>query len=212
MTDNTSHMFLSTDADRKRVFETSAPDANKNYLIFLCEQLQKKSNDLEKDNTNMRKDMADMEEENDGYDERIRYMRGKLHNFVELTKLYKEILVKLNKNSDNLTTQVDKSSKMINNMLIYTLIDTKLKLLNFCVLWYMDKFTLTNMLISYFGSSFACYTFFSSIPITFSNYFNELRTHKTDICQLESDIKKIASEIKGIDDANDYLNEYIDIV
>ena len=85
----TVNIFFKNDTDKEKVLKDSS--SYERYIILMNELLQSENRDLAYKNADLQQQIAQLESDNETYDNSKRYTRGLLKNLVELEKLRNDV-------------------------------------------------------------------------------------------------------------------------
>ena len=189
-----------TDVYGQRSTQSTHPSKNRDYIIEI-EQLTYQVNDLE--------------EMNDKSEKSITYMRGLLKNIIGLKKLINEVnkiykehdknILEINKCISSLVLNLNKS---INSLpIIYRIVIVLCFLMNISNLYniIIQTFVIVITLLINFT--------YVNLDIRFILEYSKYNNSKNIIfSSTRKYINEKEEEIKKIEDANDFLNEYVDVI
>lgn len=190
------NIFLNTDQKHKEILENTS--AEQKYIILQNDYLHSRNQALLIESTNIKNINEELEQDNGRLEQRITYITGILKNFHALNKLYKELSQHENKMFDN-------SRKDFHNF--HSKAKYHLRILQ-------------SFLFTFIGVCYEYYEFKYFIPIliviTCIMAFQESTTLNMPrlICQKEDWVKtnSIKDEIENINNAQDYIHEFLDQV
>lgn len=183
----------------------NASNSSTEYIILLNEKLQGTVNHLICENKVFEHNISNQETELDKAETTITYMRGLLKNFVEIRKHEKQIMT-LSKNKDayykNQIRYIgdsfkDLSKTIINIMIVCFVINMVLALMGFISTFFVVFHLLEYAFIIEFTMRSTKYNSISTL------LFKSKETFSDKINMKMKDVKKL-------EDAMDYLDEYID--
>jgi len=192
----TINIFLNNDSDKEKIF--SNPDlSEKRYIIHQNDVLHTENRELRQEIELLKKQVDELESENENFDSSKRYTRGLLKNLVELEKLRREVS-KTNKYI--LDETVNKLREKYEKEKYYFRILETVIAVCFAILYSLNIFEPTYFFLFSIGS-LAPIIFVEEMFFKFKipSFTNENKF----ITSLEDDIKKIS-------DSQDFLTEYID--
>lgn len=201
------NVFLNNEETKKKVSDVKI-DSKEEYLI--CDNIQLR-NQLEKltiQNTELKSLNETAEDEADKNDERMRYIRNELKNFVEKDIMLKK-LAELNNKEKRSQIKIQE---------VYENYQKKLKQFLFIVrivsstgifaLWYFNKLNILTILSNELSSHINCFYLVGLFDAQKNNIL--LNSYHLNIKTIREQIKKIQGEIKEIEDSNDFISRYID--
>lgn len=203
-----NNLYLNTEEDDVRVFENSNPDANKNYIIFQNDTLQKKNYELEKEKSEILKRSEEFECEVDKFDEQLRYIRGELKNFVELRLMEKQIADVAESKEKDVAMQLSESTKSLKRLILSLCVSKSLSMVIGILRIFNYDFSFGSLGLLTGDILFTSYVFlyyFTGEKLKCESNPFDLRQK-----QFEQKIKELKIKIKELDDSNDFIGKYID--
>jgi hypothetical protein len=189
------NIFFTNDNAKDNTLKDSTP--YERYIILINETLQAENRKLSSEIHDLEKNVSQLEEENETYDNSKRYTRGLLKNLVELEKLHSQISMKRKLMFLDSKDYIQKYFKKY----IYFFRVLECIMICLCAVIYHN-----NVFDSIQFSLFSMF-FISPIILTemiFSKF--DLPKYTDDI----NEIKEIEDKIKKISDSQDFLSDYID--
>jgi cell division protein FtsB len=189
------NIFFTNDNTKDNTLKDSTP--YERYIILMNETLQTENRKLSSEIHELEKNVGQLEEENESYDNSKRYTRGLLKNLVELEKMHSQISGKRKLMFLDTKDYINKYFKKY----IYSFRVLECMLVVFSAIIYHNNIfdTIQFSLFSVFFISPMIFT-----EMIFSKF--DLPKYSKDI----DDIKEIEDKIKKISDSQDFLSDYID--
>ena len=167
-----------------------------NWLIETNRQLTNENKELLKTNQDLLNEVAEKEKELDDYDVSKRYTKGLLKNLVEVSRLYLDIS---NFNEKSFINLRQKNIILVNES----------KNLSKIYISVMTVFLLIYFFFNNFNYHFVFYLFISSFSFACNDSIIRIfNIEYIDINEIKK--KEIKTEIKKIEDSQNFLYEYID--
>jgi hypothetical protein len=189
------NIFFTNDNTKDNTLKDSTP--YERYIILMNETLQSENKKLSSQINDLEKNVTQLEEENENYDNSKRYTRGLLKNLVELEKMHLQISAK------NKLMFLDTKDYISNYFKKYIYLFRMLECILICfsaVIYHNNVFDVIQ---------FSLFSVFFIIPLIFTEMF----FNKFDLPKYSKDIdamKEIEDKIKKIKDSQDFLCDYID--
>jgi hypothetical protein len=189
------NIFFTNDNTKDNTLKDSTP--YERYIILMNETLQSENKKLSSQINDLEKNVNQLEEENESYDNSKRYTRGLLKNLVELEKMHLQISAK------NKLMFLDTKDYISNYFKKYIYLFRMLECILICfsaVIYHNNVFDVIQ---------FSLFSVFFIIPLIFTEMF----FNKFDLPKYSKDIdemKEIEDKIKKIKDSQDFLCDYID--
>ena len=178
------NIYLKNNTDKENIFRDSS--TYEKYIILMNE-------DLQGENKNLTEQINDLKDENDKYDTSKRYIKGLLHNLIEIEKMTTEI-------NENICKFYKKEKNIYETNFISTKFYFQLYESFFIIfLGILFQLSLINIFLV------LIFTFY----ISGNFYFIEKLPTKFIICDL-SENDKLNEKIQKIKNSQDFLSEYID--
>ena len=189
------NIFFTNDNTKDNTLKDSTP--YERYIILMNEMLQTENRKLTSEIHELEKNVGQLEEENETYDNSKRYTRGLLKNLVELEKMHSLI-------SDKRKLMFLDSRDYINKyfkkyIYLFRVLECMLVVFS-AIIYHSNIFDIMQ---------FSIFSIFFIFPLIFTEMiFNkfDLPKYNKDI----DDIKEIEDKIKKISDSQDFLSDYID--
>lgn len=189
------NIFFTNDNTKDNTLKDSTP--YERYIILMNEMLQTENRKLTSEIHELEKNVGQLEEENETYDNSKRYTRGLLKNLVELEKMHSLI-------SDKRKLMFLDSRDYINKyfkkyIYLFRVLECILVVFS-AIIYHSNIFDIMQ---------FSIFSVFFIFPLIFTEMiFNkfDLPKYSKDI----DDIKEIEDKIKKISDSQDFLSDYID--
>ena len=189
------NIFFSNDNTKDNTLKDSTP--YERYIILINETLQAENRKLSSEIHELEKNIGQLEEENESYDNSKRYTRGLLKNLVELEKMHSQISVKHKlmflDSKDYIQTYFKKY------IYLFRLLESIMICLS-AIIYHNNVFDTIQ---------FSLFSIFFIFPLIFT----EMIFSKFDSPKYINDfeiIKEIEDKIKKIRDSQDFLSDYID--
>ena len=209
---NNINLYLTDESKMQRVFGDSDPDPSKNYVILQLDKVQKRLLELERLNAELSKMTENSEEEQDRLDEKIRYMRGKLKNFVELRNMEKSISEKVTE----LNVLISDHNKDLENrfvkMVLFICSEWSLSVFEYFFLWCFGKLTVGNIALLNILNGVSIMAYGKMNPFEYIEFYGNFKLFAENRKIVLAGIETSKKEIKKTDEANDYISEFIDIM
>jgi hypothetical protein len=161
------------------------------------EMLQTENRKLTSEIHELEKNIGQLEEENETYDNSKRYTRGLLKNLVELEKLHAQVS---GKRKLMFLDSKDYINKYFNKYIyLFRVLECMLVVFS-AVIYHINIFN---------SIQFSLFSVFFVFPVIFT----EMIFNKFDLPKYTNDIeviKEIEDKIKKISDSQDFLSDYID--
>lgn len=209
---NNINLYLTDKSKMQRVFGDSDPDPSKNYVILQLDKVQKRLLELERLNAELSKTTENSEEEQDRLDEKIRYMRGKLKNFVELRNMEKSISEKVTALNVLLSEHNKDLENRFSKMVLYIFSEWSLSVLEYLFLWCFGKLTVGNIALLNILNGVSIMANGKINPIEYIEFYGNFKLFAENRKIVLDEIETSKKEIKKTDEANDYISEFIDIM
>lgn len=180
-------------------------NSSNEYILKMNEEYNNNNIKLNYELQDLKHVVNNLESENDKNETSIRYMRGMLKNYVELKLLYKSV-------SDRRFECNKLYNKDINNMDKYNT-DMYQTIILSIFIYYL------TMIVNVYFENTSIYDIFVSVSILISSiifstkYYNlnpNITLNHLTIDSIKDDINKSLTDIKVIEDSNNFLDEYID--
>jgi len=188
---------------------------SESYIILMNEDLNNKNRDYIIEIEQLTYQVNDLEEMNDKSEKSITYMRGLLKNIIGLKKLINEVnkiykehdknILEINKCISNLVLNLNKSINIL--PIIYSIVIVLCFLMNISNLYniIIQTFVIVITLLINFT--------YVNLDIRFILEYSKYNNSKNIIfSSTRKYINEKEEEIKKIKDANDFLNEYVDVI
>ena len=188
---------------------------SESYIILMNEDLNNKNRDYIIEIEQLTYQVNDLEEMNDKSEKSITYMRGLLKNIIGLKKLINEVnkiykehdknILEINKCISNLVLNLNKSINIL--PIIYSIVIVLCFLMNISNLYniIIQTFVIVITLLINFT--------YVNLDIRFILEYSKYNNSKNIIfSSTRKYINEKEEEIKKIEDANDFLNEYVDVI
>jgi len=202
-------IYLSNQENKERVFGLEPPDPNTRYIIMQNDMLQTRIKEIESENIRISADIVLKEDECDDMDERLRYIKGELKNFVELRNMSSALSKLTNINYNALKEHQKNTAVLTKRICTYILVDKLSGLLTVLVLWYLNKLTLTNIIFALMSTT-GVNMFSIRIPSTINKYkLSDTENIKIRDANMNQ-IHTIVKEMKKTDESNDFISKYIE--
>ena len=189
------NIFFTNDNAKDNTLKDSTP--YERYIILMNEMLQTENRKLTSEIHELEKNVGQLEEENETYDNSKRYTRGLLKNLVELEKLHSQISVK---RKLMFLDSKDYINKYFNKYIyLFRVLECMLVVFS-AVIYHINIFNSIQFLL---------FSVFFLFPVIFT----EMIFNKFDLPKYTNDIeviKEIEDKIKKISDSQDFLSDYID--
>ena len=185
------NIYLKNNTDKENIFRDSS--TYEKYIILMNEDLQGENKNLTKQISDLNVKLNEKEEENDKYDTSKRYIKGLLHNLIEIEKMTTEI-------NENINEFYKKEKNIYENNFISTKFYFQLYE-SFFIIFLGILFQLSFMNI------FLIIIFIFYISGNF--YFIEKFPDKINICNSQEN-NNLTEKIQKIKKSQDFLSEYID--
>jgi len=189
------NIFFTNDNAKNNTLKDSTP--YERYIILINETLQTENRKLSSEIHELEKNIGQLEEENESYDNSKRYTRGLLKNLVELEKMHSNISSKRKLMFLDSKDYINKYFKKY----IYLFRVLECMLVVFSAIIYHNNIFDTIQ--------FSLFSVFFISPMIFT----EMIFSKFDLPKYTNDIeviKEIEDKIKKISDSQDFLSDYID--
>lgn len=207
---NNINLYLNDESKMNRVFGKPKPDPSKNYLILQLDEVQKRLIELERENAKLIKTAEEAENEQDSLDEKIRYMRGKLKNFVELRNMEKTVAEKSNDLSVLLNDQNNELLSRLEKVGLFIISEMSLSVVDYFMLMYFDMLTVGNISLLNLVNTGIILAYNRINPYEYVKFYDTLPCFFKKCKNIIDEIQKQKKEIKKTDEANDYITEFID--
>lgn len=202
-------IYLSNQENRERVFGSEQPDPNTSYIIMQNDMLQTRIKVIEAENIRVLADSVSKEDECDVMDERLRYIKGELKNFVELRNMSSKVSELTNINYKALKEHQQNNAVLTKRICTYILVDKLSSLLTVLLLWYINKLTLSNIIFALMSTT-GVNMFSINIPSAVNKYKLSDTEHIKIRNKNTNEIHTIIKEMKKTDESNDFISKYID--
>jgi len=203
--------YLTNDETKQKITgDNSNMSSSEKYIILQNDCLNAINNELREKINSMQVELKDLEEETDKNDERTRYMRNEMKNFVELRIMTNEVLSMFEnkyKVSELKYKTIIELYKCLINFIFFNKI---LSLGGRFVLWYFDRFNLVSVLITEIISGVSAAYATKLSPGVLKKTKKLLESYETQTKKFDSDIMEQKKNIKVTDDSNDFITKYID--
>ena len=189
------NIFFTNDNAKDNTLKDSTP--YERYIILMNEMLQTENRKLSSEIHELEKNVGQLEEENETYDNSKRYTRGLLKNLVELEKLHSQISGKRKLMFLDSKDYIQKYFKKY--IYLFRVLECMLVVFS-AVIYHINIFN---------NIQFSLFSVFFVFPVIITEMiFNkfELPKYTNDI----EIIKEIEDKIKKISDSQDFLSDYID--
>lgn len=186
----------------------NSTDSASEYIILLNEKLQYNVNTLISKTKEQENVITTHETELDKLETSITYMRGLLKNFVEIRKNEKEIVI--------LTKSLEKNYIDHNNLVCKNVVKIKKDIILFIFVYLMmNMFMVTINILTLNNLIFNVIQLILIIPILkystkIEDVYNCICNPKTNNKHILDKIDKKSKSVSELDNAVDYLDEYIE--
>lgn len=187
---------------------TQAPSAyahteEAKYIIAQNEKFHEINESLMRVNIENQATFASMEDEQDKYDERVRYLRGLLKNFVELKNLSDKQLVKETKISSSLSSYIRNDHKIRKNELMGF---TGVNILLLIIIMLYSSMTVSTLFMTYI----TIYVIY--IRNYRTDYYKNVPNIIRQLQPLRNESKVLKKEQQELERSCDFINEYVDAI
>lgn len=189
------NIFFTNDNAKDNTLKDSTP--YERYIILINETLQAENRKLSSEIHELEKNVGQLEEENESYDNSKRYTRGLLKNLVELEKMHSQISAK---HKLMFLDSKDYIQKYFKKYIYFFRILECIMICLSAVIYHNNVFDTIQ---------FSLFSIFFIFPLVFT----ETIFSKFDLPKYINDIeviKEIEDKIKKIRDSQDFLSDYID--
>jgi hypothetical protein len=189
------NIFFTNDNAKDNTLKDSTP--YERYIILINETLQAENRKLSSEIHDLEKNVSQLEEENETYDNSKRYTRGLLKNLVELEKLHSQISMK---RKLMFLDSKDYIQKYFKKYIYFFRVLESIMICLSAVIYHNNVFD---------SIQFSLFSMFFISPIILT----EIIFSKFDLPKYTNDIneiKEIEDKIKKISDSQDFLSDYID--
>lgn len=201
------NVYLSTEEAKKNVSDIKI-DYKEDYLICDNVQLREQISKITNENIHLKNLNETAEDEADKNDERMRYIRNELKNFVEKDIMLKKLVELNNKEKIShfrIQEVYEKYQKKLKQFLFIVRIVSSAGIF---ALWYFNKLNILTILSNELSSHVNCFYLVGLFDTQKKNIL--LNSYHLNIKTIREQIKKIQEEIKEIEDSNDFISKYID--
>lgn len=183
------------------------------YMISQNDVLHVVNNELVKCNTLLRKEVEDKDNEVDNMDERVRYIRGEIKNFVGLRELDKAKCVLMADNCKHNEHILRLNIRYIRILVLLFLANMVISWFVVLLLYYYASLTVVSFVATVtMVMSSTTYTTYIGCDIGYNAYTKcGLHMTKTINCN-KSRISEIDKEILTTEASNDFISKYIDSI
>ena len=189
------NIFFTNDNTKDNTLKDSTP--YERYIILINETLQAENRKLSSEIHELEKNIGQLEEENESYDNSKRYTRGLLKNLVELEKMHSQISAK---HKLMFLDSKDYVQKYFKKYIYFFRVLECIMICLSAVIYHNNVFD---------SIQFSLFSIFFIFPLIFT----EMIFSKFDSPKYINDIeiiKEIEDKIKKIKDSQDFLSDYID--
>lgn len=189
------NIFFTNDNAKDNTLKDSTP--YERYIILINETLQVENRKLSSEIHELEKNVGQLEEENESYDNSKRYTRGLLKNLVELEKMHSQISAK---HKLMFLDSKDYIQKYFKKYIYFFRVLECIMICLSAVIYHNNIFDTMQ---------FSLFSIFFIFPLVFT----EMIFSKFDLPKYSNDIdtiKEIEDKIKKIRDSQDFLSDYID--
>ena len=189
------NIFFTNDNTKDNTLKDSTP--YERYIILINETLQSENRKLSSEIHELEKNIGQLEEENESYDNSKRYTRGLLKNLVELEKMHAHIYTKQKLMFLDSKDYIQKYFKKY--IYLFRILE--------CIMICLSAVIYHNNVFD--SIQFSLFSFFFIFPLIFT----EMIFSKFDLPKYTNEIetiKEIEDKIKKIRDSQDFLSDYID--
>jgi hypothetical protein len=185
------------------------------YIILMNEELNNKNREQIEEIKDLNSQIVELENQSDRSEKSITYMRGLLKNFVEL----KNMLINLNKlyldKYNNSNQKMDFINKFIIELNQFVKIIPFVSGLILSFTFLMGMISIYEILMYMFllGITVLILMAYTKISIELFYNFDKFKSNVDELTK-HYNVKIVSLEniIKKVEDGNDFLNEYIDVI
>ena len=204
-------LYLNTDEMKQQLTGTqSNASSSEKYIIHQNDCLQVINIELRDKITKLQEEFNALEEEADGHDERTRYMRNEMKNFVELRNMTNEVLTIFEQKYKISELKHKTINELLMSLRNFIIINRTLSLTSGLLLWYFDKFNIWSLLTSELISGMSTCSVTKLLPMNLNKTKKLLDSYQTQLKESDDKIMKKNKEIKETDGSNDFISKYIE--
>jgi len=204
-------LYLNTDEMKQQLTGSkSTASSSEKYIIHQNDCLQVNNIELRDKITKLQEEFNALEEEADGHDERTRYMRNEMKNFVELRNMTNEVLTIFEQKYKVSELKYKTISELLMSLRNFMIINRTLSITSGLFLWYFDKFNIWSLLASELISGMSTCSVTQLLPMDFKKTKKLLDSYQTQLKEFDNKIMSKKKEIKETDVSNDFISKYIE--
>ena len=185
------------------------------YIILMNEELNNKNREQIEEIKDLNSQIIDLEDQSDRTEKSVIYMRGLLKNFVELKNMQISLnKLYVNKYTNNIQ-KLDFINKFILNLNECIKIIPVVSAIILSLIFLMEIINLYEILMYIFiiGIIGLITIYYTKISTELFYNYNKFKCNVDELNKTyNQQIKTLENKIKKIEDGNDFLNEYIDII